>query len=97
MIRSIAIGDDALLEARDVRRGRLAPRRARSSTVPVTTLGLIDTAIGGKGGIDLPGVGRNLLGAIHQPTATILDVALVADESPRATGGLPSPRPSSTA
>ena len=48
--------------------------------MPVTTLGLIDTAIGGKGGIDLPGVGRNLLGAIRQPVATVLDVALVEAE-----------------
>jgi len=51
-------------------------------TIPVTTLGMIDTSIGGKGGVDLPGVGRNLLGAIHQPTATILDVDLVRDELP---------------
>ena len=50
-------------------------------TIPVTTLGLIDTSIGGKGGIDLPGTGRNLLGAFHQATATILDVELVRDES----------------
>ena len=49
-------------------------------TIPVTTLGLIDTSIGGKGGIDLPGLGRNLLGAIHQPKATILDIDLVQDE-----------------
>ena len=46
----------------------------------MTTLGLIDTSIGGKGGIDLPGLGRNLLGAIHQPKATILDIDLVQDE-----------------
>lgn len=76
----VAIGDDALLEA-----GTFAAavwlRGAPLVTIPVTTLGLIDTAIGGKGGIDLPGIGRNLLGAIHQPAATILDVALVADES----------------
>jgi 3-dehydroquinate synthetase len=50
--------------------------------VPVTTLGLIDTAIGGKGGIDLPGLGRNLLGAFHQAIGTILDVELVSDEPP---------------
>jgi 3-dehydroquinate synthetase len=76
----LAIGDDALLEA-----GTFAAavwlRGVPLVTVPVTTLGLIDTAIGGKGGIDLSGVGRNLLGSIHQPMATILDVALVEDES----------------
>ena len=75
----IAIGDDALLEAATFA-AAVWLRGVPLVTVPVTTLGLIDTAIGGKGGIDLPGVGRNLLGAIHQPVATILDVALVADE-----------------
>ena len=77
----VAIGDDPLLEAATF---ALAVwlRGVPTGDVPVTTLGLIDTAIGGKGGVDLAGVGRNLLGAIHQPTATILDVALVADETP---------------
>jgi hypothetical protein len=75
----IAIGDDALLEAATFA-AAVWLRGVPLVAVPVTTLGLIDTAIGGKGGIDLPGVGRNLLGAIHQPEATILDVGLVADE-----------------
>jgi 3-dehydroquinate synthetase len=75
----IAIGDDALLEAATFA-AAVWLRGVPLVAVPVTTLGLIDTAIGGKGGIDLPGVGRNLLGAIHQPAATILDVGLVADE-----------------
>ena len=77
----VAIGDDPLLEAATFA-SAVWLRGVPLVTVPVTTLGLIDTAIGGKGGVDLAGVGRNLLGAIHQPTATILDVALVADESP---------------
>jgi 3-dehydroquinate synthetase len=76
----VAIGDDALLEAA-IFAAAVWLRGAPLVTIPVTTLGLIDTAIGGKGGIDLPGIGRNLLGAIHQPAATILDIALVADES----------------
>lgn len=76
----VAIGDDALLEAATFA-AAVWLRGVPLVTVPVTTLGLIDTAIGGKGGIDLPGVGRNLLGAIHQPVGSILDVALVADES----------------
>ncbi len=75
----VALGDDALLEAATFA-AAVWLRGVPLAAIPVTTLGLIDTAIGGKGGIDLPGVGRNLLGAIHQPTATILDVALVVDE-----------------
>jgi 3-dehydroquinate synthetase len=75
----IAIGDDALLEAATFT-AAVWLRGVPLVAVPVTTLGLIDTAIGGKGGIDLADTGRNLLGAIHQPVATILDVALVAAE-----------------
>jgi 3-dehydroquinate synthase len=77
----VAIGDDALLEAATFSAG-VWLRGVPLVTVPVTTLGLIDTAIGGKGGIDLPEVGHNLLGTIRQPSATILDVGLVADEPP---------------
>ena len=76
----IALGDDALLEAATFA-AAVWLRGVPLVAIPVTTLGLIDTSIGGKGGIDLPGVGRNLLGAIHQPTATILDIGLVDDES----------------
>ena len=73
------MGDDALLEAATFS-AAVWLRGVPLIAIPLTTLGLIDTAIGGKGGIDLPGVGRNLLGAIHQPVATILDVALVDKE-----------------
>ena len=76
----VAIGDDSLLEAATFS-AAVWLRGVPLVTVPVTTLGLIDTSIGGKGGIDLPGYGRNLLGAFHQSTATILDVELVSDES----------------
>ena len=76
----IAVGDDVLLEAATFA-AAVYLRGVPLVTVPVTTLGMIDTSIGGKGGIDLPGFGRNLLGAIHQPTATILDIDLVRDEA----------------
>jgi 3-dehydroquinate synthetase len=75
----VAVGDDVLLEAATFA-AAVYLRGVPLVTIPVTTLGLIDTAIGGKGGIDLPGLGRNLLGAIHQPKATILDIDLVRDE-----------------
>ena len=76
----IALGDDVLLEAATFA-AAVWLRGVPLVAIPVTTLGLIDTSIGGKGGIDLPGVGRNQLGAIYQPTATILDIGLVDEES----------------
>ena len=45
--------------------------------VPTTLLAQVDSAIGGKTGVDLP-EGKNLVGAFHQPTAVIIDVALLA-------------------
>jgi 3-dehydroquinate synthetase len=75
----VAVGDDVLLEAATFA-AAIYLRGVPLVTIPVTTLGMIDTSIGGKGGIDLPGEGRNLLGAIHQPKATILDIELVRDE-----------------
>ena len=45
--------------------------------VPTTLAAQIDSAIGGKTAVDLP-EGKNLLGAFHQPTAMIIDVAVLA-------------------
>lgn len=45
--------------------------------VPTTLLAMIDSAIGGKTGVDLP-CGKNLLGAFHQPKAVIADVDLLS-------------------
>ena len=75
----IAIGDETVLEA-TMFSAAVWLRGVPLVVVPVTTLGLIDTSIGGKGGIDLPGVGRNLLGSFHHATATILDIALTRGE-----------------
>ncbi len=44
--------------------------------VPTTLAAQIDSAIGGKTGVDLP-EGKNLVGAFHQPAAIIIDVALL--------------------
>lgn len=38
--------------------------------VTTTLMGMVDAAIGGKTGVDLP-VGKNLIGAFHQPRAVI--------------------------
>ncbi len=42
--------------------------------VPTTLVAQVDSAIGGKTGVDLP-EGKNLLGAFHHPAAIVLDVA----------------------
>lgn len=42
--------------------------------VPTTLVAQVDSAIGGKTGVDLP-EGKNLVGAFHQPAAIVLDVA----------------------
>jgi 3-dehydroquinate synthetase len=49
-------------------------RGVRFIQVPTTLVAQIDSAIGGKTGVDLP-EGKNLLGAFHQPVAVIVDVA----------------------
>jgi 3-dehydroquinate synthetase len=77
----VALGDEALLEAATFA-AAVWLRGVPLVAVPVTTLGLIDTSIGGKGGINVPDAGRNVLGAFHQPVATILDIDLVRDEPP---------------
>ena len=44
--------------------------------IPTTLTAQVDSAIGGKTGIDLP-EGKNLLGAIYQPRAVVSDTALL--------------------
>ena len=41
--------------------------------VPTTLLAMIDASIGGKTGVDTP-LGKNLVGAFHQPSAVIADL-----------------------
>jgi shikimate kinase/3-dehydroquinate synthase len=45
--------------------------------VPTTLVGQVDAAIGGKTGIDLP-QGKNLVGAFHWPSRTVIDSNLLA-------------------
>lgn len=45
--------------------------------VPTTLLSQVDSSVGGKTGVDLPG-GKNLLGSIYQPSLVITDPALLS-------------------
>ena len=45
--------------------------------VPTTVLGMVDAAVGGKTGVDLP-EGKNLVGAFHQPVAVVADLDTLA-------------------
>lgn len=45
-------------------------------SVPTTVLAMVDAAVGGKTGIDLP-EGKNLVGAFHEPRAVLADLDLL--------------------
>jgi len=50
--------------------------------VPTTLLGMVDAAIGGKTGVNLP-EGKNLVGAFWQPNAVLCDTDALASLPPR--------------
>jgi 3-dehydroquinate synthase len=50
--------------------------------IPTTLLAQVDSAVGGKTGIDTPR-GKNLVGAFHQPLLVIADTDLLDSLSPR--------------
>ena len=45
--------------------------------IPTSLLGMVDSSIGGKTGINLS-QGKNLMGAIYHPSTIIIDPALLA-------------------
>jgi len=49
-------------------------RGVRCVQVPTTLLAMVDSAVGGKTGVNLP-QGKNLVGAFHQPARVIADLA----------------------
>ncbi|MFN8111498.1 MAG: 3-dehydroquinate synthase [Thermoleophilia bacterium] len=52
-------------------------RGVRLVHVPTTLLAMVDSAIGGKTGVDLP-EGKNYVGAIWQPGLVVMDTSLLA-------------------
>jgi 3-dehydroquinate synthetase/shikimate kinase len=72
----VAIGGGALGDAA----GFLAATYLRGIPivhVPTSLVAQIDSSIGGKTAVDLP-EGKNLVGAFHQPSDIVIDVALLA-------------------
>ncbi|WP_217634182.1 3-dehydroquinate synthase [Raineyella antarctica] len=51
-------------------------RGIRFVTVPSTVLGMVDAAVGGKTGINIP-AGKNLVGAFHEPIGVLCDTDLL--------------------
>jgi 3-dehydroquinate synthase len=70
------IGDLAGFAAAVLRRG------VAYVQVPTTLLAQVDSSVGGKTGIN-SALGKNLVGAFHQPRAVIADLALLATLPPR--------------
>ena len=50
--------------------------------VPTTLLSQVDSSVGGKTGINHP-LGKNMIGAFHQPTAVVADTGTLATLPPR--------------
>ena len=50
--------------------------------VPTTLLAQVDSSVGGKTGVNLPG-GKNLVGAFHQPRCVVSDTATLKTLDPR--------------
>lgn len=48
-------------------------RGIRHIQMPTTLLAMVDSSIGGKTGVNLP-AGKNLVGAVHQPSAILCDL-----------------------
>ncbi len=70
------VGDVAGYVAATVLRG------VKFVQVPTTLLSQVDSSVGGKVGVDHP-LGKNLIGAFHQPSAVFIDPDLLKTLSPR--------------
>ena len=57
-------------------------RGVRFVQAPTTLLSMVDSSVGGKTGFDHP-VGKNLIGAFHQPSAVVVDLDHLTTLPPR--------------
>jgi 3-dehydroquinate synthase len=57
-------------------------RGVRVAQVPTSLLAMVDAAIGGKTGVNHP-LGKNLIGAFHQPCFVLVDPGVLATLPPR--------------
>jgi len=57
-------------------------RGARFVQVPTTLLAQVDSSVGGKTGVN-HALGKNMIGAFHQPTAVLIDIDTLATLSAR--------------
>ena len=58
-------------------------RGVRWLAVPTTLLGMVDAAIGGKTGVNLP-LAKNAVGSFHHPAAVVIDTSFSTTETQRA-------------
>ena len=70
------IGDLAGFAASVLRRG------VRFVQIPTTLLAQVDSSVGGKTGINSP-LGKNLIGAFHQPALVLADIDILGTLRPR--------------
>jgi 3-dehydroquinate synthase len=70
------VGDHAGFAAAILMRG------LRFIQIPTTLLGMVDSSVGGKTGINMP-QGKNLVGAFHQPDAVLIDLSVLQSLSER--------------
>ena len=56
-------------------------RGVRVVQVPTTLLGMVDAAVGGKTGINTD-AGKNMVGAFHEPSAVLVDLATLESLPP---------------
>ena len=68
-----------------VRRRRATTAASPSCTCPPRCSGMVDAAIGGKTGVNLP-EGKNLVGAFWQPAAVLCDTELLGHAARRGSG-----------